>query len=851
MYTNHSIDEVLTSLMATRDGLNDAEAELRGQKYGYNEMPEQKRSLLLLFLKQFHSTLVYILLAALALSVFLPYYEHISNDLSAGLGALTVLDFMDAIAIGTILILNAALGFFQEKKAENAIAMLTKMSAPNVRVRRGGDVMVIPSRELVPGDILLLEEGDRISADGRILTARNTAIDEASLTGESKPTRKQTEALMGEPVLGESTNMVFKGTVMTSGHAEVIVTGTGLNTEIGRIAELVSMVQHPPTPLEVSMMALGKWLGIVVISFCSIIFAVGTARGLPISEMMLAAASLAVSAVPEGLPAIVTVCLAIGVQRMIKRKVLTRELQAIETLGSVTVICTDKTGTLTENEMEVQEIVSDNDALLLEIACSCNNAHSLEVGDPTEIGLLEAAQKAGVPRHEITEEDVPFSSTSLYMMTSHFVNGKEVKYLKGALENILSLCSHVLIDGAEKEMTDQDRERIIDVNDEMASRALRILGFAYSEKEGKTVYVGLAGMLDPPRESVKEAITLARRAGIRTVIITGDHALTALAIGKLIGIESGVMCGEELSKLSEAELKKAVKEVSIFARVSPTHKVNILKAVQSHGEIVAMGGDGVNDAPALKRAHVGFAMGKCGTDVARETAMIVLTDDRYESVVAAIEEGRTIYDNIRKFVVFLLRANFDELAVVLISILMGVPLPYLPIHILLINLMTDSLPAMALAMEHPEKNVMLRPPRDPKEHILHGEIFFIFLAAVIATIGAFHVFWVGGGMSGGSVDLARTLVVVTSIMFELTLVFTCRSRRSLLEIGVFSNRYLFGAVAVAFSLLLVLLYTPISEFVHLVPLTPGQWILPMMWSFGALIFFEFLKIIRSYVRRFV
>jgi len=861
MHAVQTIDEVLSELQTSREGLRHADVQKRLEKYGFNEIPERKRSMVLLFFKQFHSILVYILLAALLLSIFLPFYAH-------G-GVLTFTDFLDAIVIGAILIVNACLGFYQERKAENAIAYLKQMSAPHVRVRRSGRVQVIPSRELVPGDILLLEEGDRISADGRVITVRNAAVDEASLTGESKPVQKTLQNLEGSPSLADQVNMVFKGTVVTRGRLEVCVTGTGLKTELGRIATLVTEVEHPPTPLEHSMAKLGRWLGVVVLVFCSIIFLVGVLRRMPVEDILLAVASLAVSAVPEGLPAIVTVCLALGVQRMIKRRALTRKLQAIETLGSVTVICTDKTGTITENEMEVQELWVDemeiallwgkgnatvslqpkaggcglapNAHLLLEIGASCNNAHSLEVGDPTEVGLLEAGQVAGVPRRKLEKEDVPFSSENKYMMTSHDVDGSRKQYLKGAPEKILSLCTHIRCDGRVDDLTNEKRFHILQKNGEMASRALRVLAMAYQEGD-KTVFVGLVGMLDPPRDGVEEAIALARRAGIRTVIITGDHALTAQAIARKVGVESVVIEGSALETLSDEKLQERVQTVSVFARVSPKHKVRILEALQAQGEIVAMGGDGVNDAPALKKAHVGFAMGKRGTDVARETAEIVLTDDHYATIVAAVEEGRTIYDNIRKFVRFLLRANFDELMVILGAILIGIPLPYLPIHILLINLMTDSLPAMALALEKPEPNVMRRPPRDPKEHILHGEFTFIFVAAIIATIAAFHVFFVGWRING-SIDLARSMTVTTSILFELTLVFTCRSRRSLLEIGPFSNRYLLGANAIAFSSLLLILYTPLAPLFHLVPLTLGQWVLPVVWSFGALLFFEVLKVV--------
>ena len=869
MYALKTVDETLQDLHCSPLGLNAAEVERRRAYYGWNEIPERKRSLVFLFLKQFQSVLVYILIGALVLSVILPWYEHGGR---VGLG-----DFLDAIVIAVVLLLNALLGFFQENRSENAIALLKRMSAPTVRVRREEKVQIIPSRDIVPGDVLLLAEGDRVSADGRIMTAQNAEADEASLTGESKPVRKMPETVAPPldasgksvmPVLGEQTDMVFRGTVMTRGHLEVCVTATGAYTELGKIAELVMEVQHPPTPLESSMSKLGRWIGGVVLVFCVVIFLVGFERGLPLGEMLLAAASLAVSAVPEGLPAIVTVSLAIGVQRMIRQRALTRELQAIETLGSVTVICTDKTGTLTENLMKVQELwldgqhlslawedgnaratlVPDSSAplsphvpLLLEIGASCNTAPSLEVGDPTEIALLKIAAGLDTPRRPIKEENVPFSSERKYMVTTHEIEGEEVQYWKGAPEIVLPLCTHVLRAGKEELLTDEMRAAILLENARMARSALRILGLAM-QKNASIVFVGLIGMLDAPREGVTEAIERAQSAGIRTIMITGDHVLTARAIAEKIGIGGEVLAGKELDALSDEELQRRLQTISIFARVSPAHKVRILSALQAQGEIVAMGGDGVNDAPALKKAHVGFAMGKEGTDVARETAQIVLTDDHYATIVEAIEEGRAIYDNIRKFVTFLLRANFDELAVIFIAIIWGVPLPFLPIHLLFINLVTDSLPAMALALEEPEANVMRRPPRDPKAHILRGEFGFIFLAGIIATIATFHAFSAGLALSD-DVDVARTLSVSTAILFELFLVSTCRSRRSLLTVGLFGNFYLVAATLIAFSLLLLILYTPLASLFHVVPLTLVQWKLPVLWSVGALFFFEMLKVL--------
>src|SRR3989344_1997886 len=627
MYAIQTIDDVMVELRTFREGLTDAEAAQRLATFGANELPRKRRSMLLLFLRQFNSILVYILFIALALSIILPFFEDVAS--------LSMTDFLDAIAIAIILLLNALLGFFQEKKAESAIALLTKMSEPQVRVLRSNDAKIIPSHALVQGDILLLEEGDTVSADGRIIASRSGAVDESSLTGESVAVQKHAETLSGNPPVADQMNMVFRGTIVTAGHIIVCVTGTGMQTEIGKIAALVSSVEHPETPLERSMASLGKWLGVTVLVFCGFIFLVGALRNLPLAEMLLSAASLAVSAVPEGLPAIVTVCLAIGVQRMIKRKVLTRELSAVETLGSVTVICSDKTGTITENEMEVQELwvdhevihikwgernahlsfmirnreekeigrVSSNAALLLQIGSSCNNAHSLTVGDPTEIGLLHIAESTGVKRLPILEEDVPFTSEKKYMMTTHLGgsgSGSEIQYLKGAPEVVVELCA----------LSPEEKKEILTQNSSMAGRALRILGCARKEKgEAKATFIGLIGMLDPPRDGVADAIAIAKHAGIRTVMITGDHALTAKAVAGRVGISSEVLEGKDLDTFSDEALRKHIQTVSIFARVSPMHKVKILTAFQENGEIVAMGGDGVNDAPALKKADVGFAMG--------------------------------------------------------------------------------------------------------------------------------------------------------------------------------------------------------------------------------------------------
>lgn len=819
--------DVLQDLKSSREGISEEEASIRLQAEGFNELPTRKQSRIALFFRQFHDILVYILLGALALSVAAPFFEgeHI-----------TVASFFDAFIILAILLLNALLGFIQEYKAEEAIAGLQKLSAPHCRVRRGGQERLVPSREVVRGDIIILEAGDRISADGRLVETSHLEVNESSLTGESVPREKSVGPVAKDAPLADQTCMVFTGTLVTRGSGEYIVTATGIHSQIGAIAALVTEAKTQKTPLEERMARLSKLIGAFVLALCLVLVLLGLYRGMPLLEVLLFGVSLAVSAVPEGLPAVVTVCLALGVRRMTKANVIVRKLQSLETLGSVTVICSDKTGTITENRMKVRETwlaEEGQERFLAQVAASCNRAKLPDLGDPTEIGLLEYAHGMKVERLPIDEEEVPFTSEEKYMQTRH---GEQV-FLKGAPEKILTFCP------------DADANAVMETNRDMASRGLRVLGCAVRRKgENHPKFVGLVGMEDPPRKGIPEAVATAKRAGIRTMMITGDNLDTALAIAKRVGIEGRGVEGRDLDGLEPEQVRRLVTEASVYARVSPQHKVDILRALQENGEVVAMSGDGVNDAPALKGAHVGVAMGKNGTEVAREAASIVLADDNYATIVAAVREGRHLYDNIRKFILFLMRTNFYQLLLLGLVIVLDLPLPYLPVHILWINLMTDGLPALALAVEPEERNVMSRPPRPRREHLFSGQWGLLALGALVPFALSFLLF-LSQLSAGTSLDEARTLAFTFAILFEVLFTFSVRSQRPVWEIGMFSNRWLLGAVAVPVVLHLFLLYTPLASAFSLVPLGMAQWAFLLLIVITAFLFFEGVKVLNSVAAR--
>ena len=856
-------EEVLNALQSDLKGLSDEEAGLRLHKFGYNELEKRKRvSPLHIFLSQFKNIFVIMLLFAIIISIVVGWYEMQASTEPR----VAIETYVDAIAIGAIVILNAVVGFVQEYRSEKAMEAMEKLTAPKARVLRGGRDTVIPAREVVPGDILIVEAGDRIAADGRLLEAVDLSIDEAILTGESAPVGKNTSALTAETSVADRKNMVFMSTHLTYGRGKIVVTSTGMNTQFGKIAKMMQVVEKEEIPLKLKLDRFAKKLGIVVIIASVTILLIELVRiGKIETETFMTSVALAVSAVPEGLPAIVTVTLALGARELAKHNAVIRRLASVETLGSTTVICSDKTGTLTKGEMTVRKAFVNNQtvevtgtgydakggfyregssiepaedqhlALLLKMSLLCNNANydgTNIVGDPTEGALIVVAAKAGILKNEAQKRyprlgEITFSSERKRMTTIHETpDGQRVAYMKGSPETVLQLCECVYQDGKEKKLSKKSRDEIIGKNEEMASQALRVLGIAYKvipdqlteynaeSVENNLVFVGLIGMIDPPREEAREAVELCEKAGIRTVMITGDHKLTAAAIGKEIGLtKSGlVFTGKELDGLSDEEFEKVVEDVAVYARVSPEHKLRIVRALKKKGHVVAMTGDGVNDAPALKQADIGVAMGITGTDVTKEASDMILADDNFATIVNAVKGGRIIYDNIRKFIRFLLALNFTELALVGSFALIGLPIPLLPAMILWLNLVTDGPPAVALSMDPPTEDVMQRPPRSPKEGIMHGMMVFILASSLIQLVAEIGAFWWGFTVQG-SVDKARTMVFMVACFYELIVVWNCRSeRRNAFKVGFLTNKALLIAVIVSVLSTLAVIYVPMLQF---------------------------------------
>lgn len=824
--TSHYNASVLQSLQADEFGLTDAKVLAQRALFGTNEIPEKKRSIFLLFVKQCNDVMVYILLCAVVVSIAAPYIQH---------GYIDKTEMIDAIVIFAIIVINAILGFFQEWRAENAISLLKKLSAPHVKVRRNGTTVIVKAADLVPGDLMLVEAGDRISADARVISASSLAADESSLTGESVPVTKQVMETI-PPGTDFSPGMMYAGTPVTRGSGEAIIVATGLKTEIGKITSMVMSIQSPETPLQLELQRIGKRIGVIILGLCALIFAVGIAKGIPPMDIFFIVVSLAVAAVPEGLPAIVTVCLGIGVLRMAKKKALIRRLDAIETLGSITVICADKTGTMTENRMTVEDVWlldSSEELLLAEAAASCNRAELPAIGDPTEIALLVHAEKIGATHLPIEDEEVPFTSEAKYMVTTHDKDGTIVRYLKGAPEVIAGI------------VQDGSGDALLLHAEEFSTMGKRVLAIATGEK-GKERTIGLIAMIDPPRAGVSQAIKVAKEAGIRTIMITGDHPATALSIARKIGIDTDEVCdGKAIEIMEEEQLKHTLKKTSVFARVQPVHKVRILEALQSLGEIVSMSGDGVNDAPALKRANVGVGMGMNGTDIARESSAMVLTDDNYATLVEAIAEGRRIYDNIKKFVIFLMRSNVGEVLIIASAVILGMPLPLLPLHILWINLVTDSFPALALAAEPAERAIMTRPPRAKNEGIFTGEWTLLMFAGVINAALALGIFQLAMMQTGGDLAVARTATMTVTIVYQMFLAISSRTKAPIFSASFFGNPLLLLAISVSLLLQAVLLLTPLGSFLEVVPLPVLLW---EEISFGVLIafaIFELLKWMRT------
>jgi Ca2+-transporting ATPase len=854
---------VLAELDVPIDGLRSEEAAKRLEKYGHNELVAKgKRSLLAMVIDQFRDFMILILIAAAVVSGF-------------------VGELADTIAILVIVILNAVIGVVQEYRAEKAMEALKQMAAPVARVLRDGSVSSIPGSEIVPGDLVLLEAGGIVPADMRLTEAAVLKIEEAALTGESVPVDKHTRVLHEALLpLGDRSNMVFKGTVVTYGRGTGVVVGTGMSTELGKIATMIQEEEEVKTPLQKRLTVFGKKIAVAVLFICAFIFGVGLLRGEAPVLMFLTAVSLAVAAIPEALPAVITISLALGARKMVEHNALIRKLPAVETLGSVTYICSDKTGTLTWNRMTVEEVYANGtkfksddpeierfDHLLKALALSNDalphsNGDIIGVsGDPTEIALWRVAREHGFLKADLEKEhprvaEIPFDSERKCMTTFHRWPGGYMAFTKGGVDVMLEKAVNVL---TERKLAPLDADEVSRVNDRMADQGLRVLAVAarlWNEvpddlspehvEQGLTL-LGLTGMLDPPREEVRQAVSLCKSAGIRPVMITGDHPLTAQSIARRIGIiEDGgaVMTCRDLEKISMEVFEDRVEDIRVYARMIPEQKLKIVKALQDKGQCVAMTGDGVNDAPALKRADIGIAMGITGTDVSKEASHMILLDDNFATIVNAIQEGRMIYDNIRKFIKYLLACNSGEVWTLFLAPILGLPLPLQPIQILWMNLVTDSLPALALAVEPAEGEVMNRPPRDPRESIFaHGlGVFCIWVGLLMAAvcIGVQHLELANGN------DRWETMVFTVIVWGQLTTALAVRSEKvSLFKLGLFTNKAMLGAVLSGVLLQLAVIYVPsLNPIFKTDPLTAGELLYCAIVSFVPFIAIEWEKFVK-------
>ena len=820
-------------------GLTKEEAEKRIEKYGHNRLEGGKeKSLIQMILEQLKDFLVIILMIAAVISIFLG-------------------EALEGIIILAIVVLNTFLGVYQENKASNALKALKEMASPHAKVLRGGQIIEVPSSDVVPGDIAILEAGDYVPADLRLIESVNLKIDEAALTGESVPVEKDASAVLAEDAsLGDRINCGYMGTVITYGRGRGVITETGMQTQMGNIAGMLNDTPDESTPLQKKLDSLGKVLGIVCLAICVVIFLLGLLHGMELFDIFMTSVSLAVAAIPEGLTVVVTVVLAMGMQKMVKCNAIIKRLSAVETLGSTTVICSDKTGTLTQNKMTIQKLydasghynvsgtgyspegeITDEAGnvpasfpdRLIEGALLCNDAtydpaNQTIVGDPTEAAMVVLAYKHGMKKAEWESryprvQEIPFDSDRKLMSTFHKIGDSITMYTKGAPDELLRRCTRIEEKGVVNPLTDAKREEILGVNQDMAQSALRVIGVAYRtmneadpspESENDLIFVGLVGMIDPPREEAKAAIDVCKTAGIQVKMITGDHKITASAIGAQLGIETDrTVEGREINEMTDEQLRECVKTTNVFARVSPEHKVRLVDAVRTNGNIAAMTGDGVNDAPSLKHADIGVAMGITGTDVSKEAADMILTDDNFASIVRAVAEGRTIYANIRKVVGFLLSCNIGEILVIFLAMLTNLPTPLVAIQLLSINLITDAFPAFALGMEKEEPGTMNRKPRDPSEPIVDKKMTVAVLiqsiALALGTLGSF----VYGLYVHDSLDVARTACFLTLVLGELLRAYSARSEStSVFKMKVFENSYLNKCVLVSVLFMIASIYVP-------------------------------------------
>lgn len=780
-------------------------------------------------------------------------------------------DYIDSIIIIAIVIFNAVMGLFQEQKAEKSLEALKKMSAPIAKVKRSGKVVEIESENVVPGDIVILETGSFVPADCRLINSYNLKIEESSLTGENVPEEKDaTRILKSNTSMGDICNMAYATTIVVNGHGEAVVTETGMNTKVGKIAGMIIEDEAPETPIQKKLGEVGKILAIACIIICVLIFIIGIFKKIPIVEMFMTSVGLAVAAIPEGLPAIVTIMLSIGVTKMAKRNSIIRKLPAVETLGSSTVICSDKTGTLTQNKMTVVQVSNINgraneeeQEFIMELGTMCTDTeeqYSESIGEPTEVAITNFAIKNNLRKSELYEKmprinDIPFDSTRKMMTTIHKMGKKYRIITKGAPEVLIKKCTKCYNNGSISSIYSKE-ESIKYQNNEMSEKALRVIAVAYRDAdnlpvnitadaiENDLIFVGLIGMIDPPREGVKEAVRTCRKAGIKTVMITGDHLQTAKAIAKELGIlRKGdfAVAGDELEKISDQELEKNIMKYSVFARVTPEHKVRIVKAFRNAGQIVAMTGDGVNDAPALKNADIGIAMGKGGTDVAKNAADMILTDDDFVTIVDAVRQGRNIYDNIKKAVHFLIATNIGEIVTIFVGLLMGIKSPLLAIQLLWINLVTDSLPAIALGLEKEEENIMNRLPRSPKKSLFADGLWWKIIIEG-SMLGMFTLLAFSIGNKLYSIEVGRTMAFLSLGILELVHSFNIKSEESIFKTGLLENKYLVGAFLLGTILqVIVALIRPLATIFEVVPLNGIQWLYTILISFAPLAIIELQK----------
>ena len=864
-YFSKTTEESLNYFNVSKEGLSNEQASEILSSYGSNELNQKKnKSVVQVFFSQFKDLLIFILISAGIISM-------LSNDVES------------TIVIFSVIILNAVLGTVQHFKAEQSLESLKALSAPCAKVIRDGKKIEIQSKDVVPGDILVLEAGDLITADGRVIESYSLQVNESSLTGESLSVDKVTDKIDNEEVaLGDQRNMVFSGSLVTYGRALVLVTSTGMKTEIGKIATLMEETQEKKTPLQVSLDDFSKKLAIIILAICTIVFGLSLYRKMPVLDSLMFAVALAVAAIPEALSSIVTIVLALGTQKMAKENAIIKKLRAVEGLGSVSIICSDKTGTLTQNKMIVRKIYADGKLIngseisldnkveeyLIKNSILCNDSTSKdgkEIGDPTEVALVNLGHNILINELELRKEyerlaEIPFDSDRKLMSTLHKIDDKNIMFTKGALDVILDRVKFIMTSEGIRELTERDKNEILDVNRGLSECGLRVLSFAYKElnqvkeltldDEYDYIFIGLISMIDPPREESKQAVADCIMAGIKPIMITGDHKITASAIAKEIGIlrdGDRAIEGLEIDKMSDEELKENIEHISVYARVSPEHKIRIVRAWQEKGQIVAMTGDGVNDAPALKQADIGIAMGITGTEVSKDAASVILTDDNFATIVKSVSNGRSIYSNIKSSIKFLLSGNTSGIIAVLYSSIMALPMPFAAVHLLFINLLTDSLPAIAIGMEQSNRDLLKDRPRGKDESILSKDFLLgLGLEGLLIAIFTIIAFYLGNPMK--TPLTASTMAFATLCLARLFHGFNCRGKGSIFKLGVFSNKYVWCAFGIGLVLLNSVLFIPVLQNLFEVEsLMTNQYVTIYILAFIPTLIIQFIKIINEVI----